>query len=54
MTTMRSAYVAIVAAFLSGSPTPSFSQDAPAEKQDEQPGDIEMMPGTMMGGDNTA
>ncbi|MEI2300953.1 EF-hand domain-containing protein [Ensifer sp. MJa1] len=50
MTTTRYVYVAIIAAFLSGSPTPSFAQDAPAEKQNEQPGDIEMMPGAMMGG----
>ncbi|WDZ81606.1 EF-hand domain-containing protein (plasmid) [Ensifer adhaerens] len=50
MTTTRSAYVAIIAAFLSASPTLSFGQDTPAEKQAEQPGSSEMMPGAMMGG----
>ncbi|MBW0368038.1 EF-hand domain-containing protein [Ensifer adhaerens] len=50
MNTTMSAYVAIFGAFLSCGPTPSFAQDSPALKQDEQPGYSEMMPGAMMEG----
>ncbi|MCK3779272.1 EF-hand domain-containing protein [Ensifer sesbaniae] len=50
MTTAKLAYVAITATFLSSNPTLSFAQQAPVEKQDEQTGYSEMMPGAMMGG----
>ncbi|WP_429818373.1 EF-hand domain-containing protein [Ensifer sp. B1-9] len=49
MTTVKLAHVAIAITLLSSSPTLSFAQQAPAEKQDEQPGYSEMMPGAMMG-----
>lgn len=49
MTTAKLAYLTIVATLLSNSPTPSFAQTDPAEKQDAQPGYSEMMPGAMMG-----
>lgn len=49
MTVPRLAYVAFTATLLS-SATQSFAQQTPVEKQDEQTGYSEMMPGAMMGG----
>ncbi|WDZ81563.1 EF-hand domain-containing protein (plasmid) [Ensifer adhaerens] len=45
----RASYAATIAVLVSTSATGSFAQ-TPVEKQDEQPGYSEMMPGAMMGG----
>ena len=49
MTKVRPVHVLIIATLLSSSPTLTFAQQAPAEKEDEQPDYSEMMPGEMMG-----